>query len=283
MGVRHHRVTGAGGVGLAVRETGPEDAPAILLIHGWSQAALCWSKQFRGPLAERFRLVAPDLRGHGASDKPDDPALYRTSRLWAEDMRAVVDSLGLGRPVLVGWSMGGRVLGDWLEHFGDADLSGIVLTGAGARSGALADPDVMARRKPDVEALGMYEDDLEAQIDAAIAFVKACVAAPLSKRDLAFMVGYNMLVPPHIRKAARLRDADNREDLAAVTCPALVIQGAAERLCLTPMYEEVMASLPEHAQGLVYPGCGHAPFWEDAPRFDADLGAFAAGCFGVEP
>ncbi|MEM9145351.1 MAG: alpha/beta hydrolase [Pseudomonadota bacterium] len=281
MDVKQHRIEGAGGVGLSVREAGPEGAPAILLIHGWSQAALCWSKQMRGPLAERFRLVAPDLRGHGSSDKPADPALYRDSALWAADMHVVVETLGLGAPVLVGWSMGGRVLCDWLRHYGDGGLSGIVLTGCGARSGALADAEVMARRKPDVEAVGMYEVDLEAQLDAAIAFVKACVAAPLSKRDLAFMVGYNMLVPPGIRRAARLRDEDNRADLAAITCPAMVIQGAAERLCLTPMYEEVMATLPAQAQGLVYPGCGHAPFWEDAPRFDADLGAFAAGCFGM--
>ena len=65
-----HSVIGGGGVKLHVREWGESSAPAILLIHGWSQNHLCWRKQYESELAEEFRLVAFDLRGHGMSDAP---------------------------------------------------------------------------------------------------------------------------------------------------------------------------------------------------------------------
>jgi len=273
--MRHHRVRGGGGVGLHVVDAGPRDAPALVLVHGWSQHHLSWSKQLAGPLAQRFRVVAFDLRGHGASDKPEAPEAYQTSRLWAEDVAAVITSLALARPVLVGWSMGGWVVQDYLRHFGPGALGGVVFTGTSPRIGRHADPAVVAMRKPDVRAEGMYSEDQGRQVEAAIAFVKACVASPLSKRDLAYMVGLNMLTPPGVRRAARTRDEDWRPDLAGLEVPALVIQGAAERVCLKPMFEDMVAAIPG-ARSVIYPGAGHAPFWETPERFDADLADFAA-------
>ena len=65
-----HTVTGGAGLRLHVREWGKEDAPSILFIHGWSQNHLCWKNQYESMLAEDFRLVALDLRGHGMSEAP---------------------------------------------------------------------------------------------------------------------------------------------------------------------------------------------------------------------
>jgi pimeloyl-ACP methyl ester carboxylesterase len=221
--VKSRRVTGAGGVGLHVAEFGPPDAPPILLVHGWSQHSLSWMKQTGGALAERFRLIVPDLRGHGASDKPDDAACYDNPQPWADDVAAVIEALALERPVLVGWSMGGWVCCDYLGAHGDAAIAGLVLVGSSSRSGALADPAVAAQRRPEARAEGMYSTNEKVALEATIAFVKACFAAPLSKQDLAFMVGFNMLVPPHVRKAARLRSGDYRPALSALTKPAMVV------------------------------------------------------------
>ncbi|WP_347864800.1 alpha/beta fold hydrolase [Planktomarina sp.] len=87
---RKHSITGHGGVQLCVHDLGPETAPAIILVHGWSQCHLSFVRQ--SELAERFRLILPDLRGHGQSDKPLDPACYDNSRPWAEDMQAIITS-----------------------------------------------------------------------------------------------------------------------------------------------------------------------------------------------
>ena len=71
-----YSVIGGGDVKLHVREWGKADAPAILFIHGWSQNHLCWRKQYESVLADAFRLVAFDLRGHGMSEAPEAQQQY---------------------------------------------------------------------------------------------------------------------------------------------------------------------------------------------------------------
>ena len=72
-----HSVQGGGGLRLHVCEWGNQDGPPILFIHGWSQNQLCWARQYESELAEEFRLVAFDLRGHGMSEAP--PSASTTS------------------------------------------------------------------------------------------------------------------------------------------------------------------------------------------------------------
>lgn len=271
-------VTGHGGVRLVVRSAGPEGAPPIILIHGWSQHSLSWLRQMAGPLADEFRLIVPDLRGHGASDKPDDRAAYDNVQPWAGDVAALVATCDRP-PLLVGWSMGGRVIGDYLSVHGDAAIAGVVMVGASATGGALADPAAMALRSDAANALGAYSEDQAVALPAIVAFVKTCAASPIAPDDLAFMAGLNMLATPLARQASRVRDYDHRPAYAAMTRPACVIHGAEEALCVTPLFEEMVAALPSPTVH-VYDGVGHMPFWEATERFDADLAAFAHRVFG---
>jgi non-heme chloroperoxidase len=66
-------ILGGGGVKLHAREWGNPGGPALLFIHGWSQSDLCWQNQVDGDLAEAFRIVTFDLRGHGLSESPPGP------------------------------------------------------------------------------------------------------------------------------------------------------------------------------------------------------------------
>jgi pimeloyl-ACP methyl ester carboxylesterase len=121
MAIRH-TIEGAEGVALAVREFGNPAGIPLVLIHGWTQSHLCWVKQYESALADEFRIIAPDLRGHGDSAKPVGEAHYTNSRHWADDLAAVINTLGLEQPVLAGWSYGGLVSGLYLRHYGEAAL-----------------------------------------------------------------------------------------------------------------------------------------------------------------
>src|SRR5689334_15341198 len=101
--MRTHTVAGGGGLRLHVGEWGAVDGPAILLIHGWPQTHLCWARQYESALADEFRLIAYDLRGHGMSEAPLAAEHYTDDRLWADDIAAIIDALALDRSVLVGW------------------------------------------------------------------------------------------------------------------------------------------------------------------------------------
>jgi pimeloyl-ACP methyl ester carboxylesterase len=69
--MRTHSVIG-GGIRLHVDEAGHPDGQPVLFLHGFSQCRLAWSNQLDSDLSNDLRLIAPDLRGHGLSDKPRD-------------------------------------------------------------------------------------------------------------------------------------------------------------------------------------------------------------------
>ena len=100
-----HTITGGGGLKLAVHEYGRPDGKAILLIHGFSQCHLSWVKQIQSALAEEFRLVCVDIRGHGMSEKPVAPENYTDADKWAADVHAILEGLALRKPILVGTAL----------------------------------------------------------------------------------------------------------------------------------------------------------------------------------
>jgi pimeloyl-ACP methyl ester carboxylesterase len=123
--MKKHTARGGGGLRLHVREWGKADGPRILFIHGWSQNHLCWVKQYESALADEFRLVAYDLRGHGMSEAPLEPEHYTDATLWADDVAAIVGQLELDRPVLVGWSYGSYVICDYVRLHGQDRIAAI--------------------------------------------------------------------------------------------------------------------------------------------------------------
>src|SRR5687768_8852669 len=128
-----YTVTGGHGVKLGVNATGNPRGKSILFIHGLSQCSLAWSKQMQSALTAEFRLVAMDIRGHGSSDKPRDA--YGDSRLWAEDVNAVIGALSLDRPILCGWSYAGVMISDYVRYYGEDNIAGTVWVGAISRLG----------------------------------------------------------------------------------------------------------------------------------------------------
>jgi pimeloyl-ACP methyl ester carboxylesterase len=92
------------GIGLAVHELG--DGPAVVLLHGFPELAYSWRRQI-GPIAEAgFRVIAPDQRGFGDSDAPEDSQTYSVKTLVA-DLVGMLDALDIERAVFVGHDWGG--------------------------------------------------------------------------------------------------------------------------------------------------------------------------------
>ncbi|MEQ8233529.1 MAG: alpha/beta hydrolase [Gammaproteobacteria bacterium] len=267
-----HTVAGGGGVALNVLEWGRPEGPAILFVHGWSQTYMSWLKQVESELASHYRLVAFDLRGHGLSAAPAEQGAYTDSALWAADVAAVIAALALDRVVLVGWSYGGLVIGDYLRMHGTDAIAGVNLVGAAVRLdeaalGPLIGPgfyDIFAR------ATG---NDLEAGIDAMREFVERCFAQKLSRADYERTLCWNMTVRPDVRAALGAREVDNIDVLAALECPLLLSHGRRDVVVLPAMTEMVLAACP-HATASWYEDAGHGPFIEDAARFNAELADF---------
>src|ERR1700746_553032 len=83
---------------------------SILLVHGNSSSSRIWQKQLQGPLGRKYRLVAIDLPGHGASSPPPNPEQDYSGYGYSACIVAVARELGLKETVVVGWSLGGHAV-----------------------------------------------------------------------------------------------------------------------------------------------------------------------------
>ena len=198
---KHFKVQTPDGVVISAQEWGNANGLEILLIHGFSQSHLSWSRQFGSELANSFRIVTYDLRGHGASAKPLDAAYYRDHKRWADELQAVIDAANLKRPVLVGWSYGGRIIVEYLMEYGDKNIAGINFVGAFTK----VVPELLGPATPVV--MKMASENLAENIASTRSFLRFSTAKALPPDELESMLAYNMVVPPKVRRYLLRRPA----------------------------------------------------------------------------
>ena len=271
--VEERRVPGAGGVNIFVREGGNAGGPPILFVHGFLFSSDVFARQFEGPLAEHFRLVAIDVRGHGRSDKPTEESAYTDPEILAEDVASVVTALGLDRPVVVGWSMGSRVALNYGWYHGFDRIAALNLVSASvlwAPTGEETPP-----------TLRDLQSDDEAKRDRATReFIVMCSAGgSVDPELLAAFTETAMTVPVGARRGIRKWPFPYADALPDLETPLLVTHGGSDPLLPESISSE-LASLTR-AGRLSVIGGGHLPFLQDVTTFDRDLAAFAWSVFGV--
>jgi len=263
-----HTVKTPDGLTIAVQQWGQPDGPEILFIHAFSQSHLSWIKQVDSELGKTFWMVTYDIRGHGTSDKPLEPERYRDAKLWADEVKAVMDSVGLRRPVLVGSSYAGRIIGDYLRQHGQGRLAGINFVGAVTKSDPRFFGETLRRDFP-----RMMSEDLATNIAGTRDFVRTLTAKPMSSDEFEVALAFNMIVPPKVRAGLGGREAKYEDVLSALKIPVLVTHGIEDRLVLVAA-ARYTASVVLNARLSLYEGMGHFPFFEDPARFNKELAEF---------
>jgi non-heme chloroperoxidase len=259
--------------GLTIRAQvwGNPNGPEILFIHGFSQSYLSWIKQTNSDLIKTFRIVTYDLRGHGGSDKPLDAKYYQDDKAWADEVAAVIQAANLKRPVVVAWSYGGRVIGNYLRYYGDSHLSGLNLVDIRTKTDPATDGDVTVST-----AAPMISDDVAINIRGTSAFVRGVTAAPLSPADFQLALAYNMAVPTPVRAALRgghNGKVDFSDDFKKVKVPVLITHGTKDALIKVAAAHYTASVIPG-AKLSIYEGVGHAAFLEQPERFNKELADF---------
>ena len=270
--MKNHKITGGGGIQLHLVETGKPSGRPIMFIHGVSQCWLTWSRQMSSDLADGYRLVAIDLRGHGLSDKPREG--YAESRLWADDVNAAIQALRLDHPILCGWSYGSLVILDYIRHYGEDEISGAIFVGGVTKLGSAEAASVLT---PEFLSLipGFFATETEESVRSLGSLLRLCFLQEPSAEDLYMMLGYNVSVPPYVRQALFSRSFDNDDLLPRIRKPMLIMQGAHDAVVKLAAVEQHKAGLA-HAQIQIIANAGHAPFWDDAAMFNQSLRDFSA-------
>src|SRR5262245_54448653 len=268
--MKTHLICGGGGVRLHVGETGTSKGRPIVFVHGLSQCWLSWSRQMNSDLADTFRLVAVDLRGHGLSDKPRDG--YADSRLWADDLHAVIESLDLDHPLLCGWSYGPLVMLDYIRHYGEDNIRGLNFVGGVTKLGseeaaAVLSQDFIA------QVPGFFSADAEESARALGTLLSMCFVRELTAEERYLMMGYNLSVPPYVRQALLSRVLDNDDLLPKILKPVLITHGAEDAVVKPTVIDRQMKRIP-NARIQIMANAGHGCCWEDAPIYNRNLREF---------
>jgi pimeloyl-ACP methyl ester carboxylesterase len=273
------------GVTLNVQQGGPEDAEAIILLHGFPESHRTW-RTVAPALARDYRVVAPDQRGFADSDKPEGVEQYRTDRI-LEDLLALADALGLKEFTLAGHDWGGAVA--WLAALRHPDrvkrlvivnsphplvFQKSLIEDAGQRA---ASQYIRAFRTPGMEqgiaAMGFetfYEKTFGSHADLALIPPEERQAyldqwsAPGAMTAMLNWYRASEIVVPAVGEEAQL-PAWTTAPFPKLAMPTLVIWGLKDK-ALLPVQ---LATLHDHVPDLraaATPDAGHFIPWED-PEF----------------
>jgi pimeloyl-ACP methyl ester carboxylesterase len=229
----------------------------VVLLHGSSLSKEVFARQFNSELLRRYRLIAVDLPGHGASDDAPDASQTYTLRGFAAITREFLEALGITRATLVGWSLGAHVA---LELMATSDLAaGVMITGAppialgpfGLLRGFCAHWDVLLTSKEH------FTERDEAR------FLALCFgeAEPTPFRE-ALHRADGRVRSNFVRSILRGEGADEARAVEIGQVPVAVVNGADEPIARLGYVAGLAYGNLWRDQCHVIPDAGHSPFWQ---------------------
>jgi pimeloyl-ACP methyl ester carboxylesterase len=241
-------------------------APALLLIHGFPLDRTLWATQVRG-LSDITRVIAPDLRGFGESGMPAGPV---TVDDYADDLRGLLDALGVKSAVVGGLSMGGYIaLAFYRRHA--ALVRGLILadTKAGPDSpeGKQGRDDSIALAR--AEGAGAVGDKM---LPKMLTPKTASERPDVANAARAMMARQSVAGVAAALEAMRDRP-DSAPTLEEITAPALVMTGAEDTL-IPPTEAEAMCGAIRGARLVSIPGAAHLANLDQPDAFNTAVRAF---------
>ena len=284
-------VSSPDGTALHVEAFGPDDAPTIVLVPGWTEPLQIWDLLTRGLLGRGFRVVSFDLRGQGRSGPAvdDDYAIAR----FGEDVEAVLAAACGGRDdvILAGHSMGGMSIMAWAGAFDAAArvrAAALINTGA---VGLIAASTVLpvtlppqVRRELAVKLVltGGPPPALSTPVSRAIA--RRMAFGPDASPAMVAMVErmtWEAPVKSKIAAGQTLENLDVTAGVARLNVPTLVVAGDHDRLTPVSLAQELVETLPRLADFMLIERMGHMGPLERPDAIEDALVRLASGV-GIE-
>ncbi len=238
----------------------------ILFVHGFPLSRAIWQPQIEA-LLKNYRVIAPDLRGHGESSAP--AGVYMMD-MFAEDLQTLIAERQCGPVVLVGHSMGAYISFAFFRKFPQS-LRALILfctrAGADSAEGKIAREN-LAQRAEREGAAAVAEQMLPKMLAPPTAASRPDLVEPVRKVMLATSV--NGLVGSLRGMAARPNALDL---LPQINVPTLIIAGEND-LIVPPSESAAMANAIPNAELVMIPSAGHLASLENPASVNASLHAF---------
>jgi len=264
------RTIDAGGVQTSYLEAGAGEPVVMLHGSGPGVSAMANWQHNIGALAQRFRVLAPDIVGFGATQRPDD--VVYSLRTWTNQIWAFLDALGIEKTAIVGNSLGGRIALQMATDCPDR-ITKMVLMGA---------PGVGMTLTDGLTALRAYEPSHDAMRDLLRNYF---AVDPAMITDELVAIRYEASIADGAYEAYRAMFFDPRhtgsqlgiteDEVRAIATPALLVHGREDRV--VPMQVSVtMLGLLPNADLHVFSACGHWTQIERADEFSALVADYLA-------
>jgi non-heme chloroperoxidase len=238
------------------------DAPALVLIPGWTLTASLWHEQLQRFSPQR-RVIAVDSRSQGASSIM---LTGNTPERRAQDLHELLASLHIDRYVLVGWSQGAQDVAAYVQQFGTGSLAGVVFVDSPVSAGT-SELDIRKDfSKAILSGLSRY---MAQPADYSAGMVRSIFLHPPA--DIDTVIAQARRTPSGVGAAMLVSDifgADRRPALQKIDRPALVIASAASPLLDA---QKEMAAAIHDAHFIMLPETHHAVFVDQPKAFDGAL------------
>jgi non-heme chloroperoxidase len=253
------------GVKLHYSRQGEPDGEVIVFLHGFIDSSYSFSRLLPH-LPSRYRVYALTFRGHGDSDKPEEPNSYDSGNFVA-DVIAFIESLTIKKCILVGHSMGATIA-QAVTLANPERITKLVLIGAAASG----DNEVLKYLRDNV--VKDFEDPIDPKI---VAELQAGTASKLDPEFLDGVISESLKVPVRVWKEALqgLIDTDYSAQLNRIDIPTLIMWGENDEIFSRDDQNKLLALLPK-ATFQPYSENGHAPHWENPQRVATNLIEFLA-------
>jgi len=244
--------------GVAIYYEAHGKGPVVLLTHGFAASSDMWRGQVE-PITRKHRLVIWDMRGHGNSDYPEDPAAY-SEEATVGDMAGLLDAIGVERAIVGGLSLGGYMsLAFHHRHPGRVSALMVIDTGPGYRNDEARD----AWNDRALKTAARYEAEGLAPLKSASPEIATSTHRSAAGLALA------------ARGMLTQRDAAVIDSLPSIKVPTLVLVGAEDKPFLASA--DYMAIKIPGAKKVVIPGAGHAANFDQPAAFNQAVVEFLDG------
>ncbi|WP_431625268.1 alpha/beta fold hydrolase [Enterobacter chuandaensis] len=272
-------VTTKDGVNIYYKDWGPKEAQPIVFHHGWPLSADDWDNQMLFFLAEGYRVIAIDRRGHGRSDQVSEG---HDMDHYASDASAVVESLDLRNAVHVGHSTGGGQVARYVAKYGQPQgrVAKAVLVSAV--------PPLMVKtdNNPGGTPIEVFDGFRKALAANRAQFYLDVASGPfygfnregadVSQGTIQNWWRQGMIgsAKAHYEGIKAFSETDQTEDLKTITVPVLVMQGDDDQVVPYKNAALLQDKLLANSVLKIYPGFPHGMHTTHADTINADILAF---------
>lgn len=246
----------------------------LIFIHGWTCNHEFFKKQVE-ELSKQYKVITYDLRGHGASERPENGL---TMERMAKDLRNLIDYLEISNVTVAGWSMGTTIILEYVRQFNCEKLSNIcfidmtpkVISEGEWHGGLFGEFSYKDNLRHIANVAGNWPNVIEQFVPSLFA-TSGCRI----KEDMEWSFGEVRKNTPHVVVDCwvSMSAKDYRKEISKITVPTLIARGEESAFCPKEACEFMKNEIKD-VKWIDYPKCGHILFMEESEKFNKDIMEF---------